>query len=56
MAYLDDWAVLERDHVDALSRAVKDLEASTLRLPVTGGAKVCMLVCCLFDLIMGKRH
>ncbi|XP_061365119.1 AUGMIN subunit 8-like [Gastrolobium bilobum] len=38
MTYLDDWAVLERDHVDALSGAVEDLEASTLRLPVTGGA------------------
>ncbi|XP_020205101.1 AUGMIN subunit 8 [Cajanus cajan] len=38
MMYLDDWAVLERDHIDALSGAVEDLEASTLRLPVTGGA------------------
>ncbi|KAK7304838.1 hypothetical protein VNO77_42729 [Canavalia gladiata] len=38
MTYLDDWAVLERDHIDALSGAVEDLEASTLRLPVTGGA------------------
>ncbi|KAK7281542.1 hypothetical protein RIF29_09634 [Crotalaria pallida] len=40
MTYLDDWAVLERDHVDALSGAVEDLEASTLRLPLTGGATV----------------
>ncbi|KAK7329905.1 hypothetical protein VNO77_24087 [Canavalia gladiata] len=39
MAYLDDWAVLESDHVDALSGAAEDLEASTLRLPLTGGAK-----------------
>ncbi|RZC25948.1 hypothetical protein D0Y65_004575 [Glycine soja] len=39
MAYLDDWAVLESDHIDALSGAVEDLEASTLRLPLTGGAK-----------------
>ncbi|XP_061347486.1 AUGMIN subunit 8-like [Gastrolobium bilobum] len=39
MTYLDDWAVLESDHVNALSGAVEDLEASTLRLPVTGGAK-----------------
>ncbi|KAH1111505.1 hypothetical protein GLYMA_04G155000v4 [Glycine max] len=38
MTYLDDWAVLERDHIDAVSKAVEDLEASTLRLPVTGGA------------------
>ncbi|KAK7291939.1 hypothetical protein RIF29_07504 [Crotalaria pallida] len=40
MAYLDDWAVCESDHVNALSGAVEDLEANTLRLPVTGGAKV----------------
>lgn len=38
MTYLDDWALLERDHIHALSGAVEDLEASTLRLPVTGGA------------------
>ena len=44
MAYLDDWAVLQSDHIDALSGAVEDLEASTLRLPLTGGAKVCMVV------------
>ncbi|KAI4335527.1 hypothetical protein L6164_014165 [Bauhinia variegata] len=37
--YLDDWALLEIDHIDALSRAVADLEANTLRLPITGGAK-----------------
>jgi len=42
MTYLDDWAVLERDHIDALSGAVEDLEASTLRLPVTGGEIVCI--------------
>ncbi|KAK7268218.1 hypothetical protein RIF29_20913 [Crotalaria pallida] len=40
MTFLDDWAVLERDHVDALSGAVEDLEASTLCLPLTGGATV----------------
>ncbi|KAK7388400.1 hypothetical protein VNO78_23216 [Psophocarpus tetragonolobus] len=39
MTYLDDWAVLESDHIDALSGAVEDLEASTLRLPLTGEAK-----------------
>ncbi|KAK7304143.1 hypothetical protein RJT34_15221 [Clitoria ternatea] len=38
MTCLDDWAVLERDHIDVVSGAVEDLEASTLRLPVTGGA------------------
>lgn len=39
MTYLDDWAALESDHVDALSGAVEDLETNTLRLPLTGGAK-----------------
>ncbi|KAL6275032.1 hypothetical protein ACE6H2_025724 [Prunus campanulata] len=39
MAYLDDWAVLESDHIAAFSGAMEDLEASTLRLPVTGGAR-----------------
>ncbi|KAL5547562.1 hypothetical protein UlMin_002793 [Ulmus minor] len=39
MADLDDWALLEREHIASLSGAVEDLEASTLRLPVTGGAR-----------------
>ncbi|KAJ4845820.1 hypothetical protein Tsubulata_008229 [Turnera subulata] len=39
MTYLDDWALLEREHVNSLSGAVEDLEACTLRLPVTGGSK-----------------
>ncbi|CAN1166823.1 AUGMIN subunit 8 [Linum perenne] len=39
IAYLDDWGLLERDHVSSLTGAVDDLEASTLRLPVAGGAK-----------------
>lgn len=40
MAYLDDWAVLERDHASSLSGLVEDLEASTVRVPLTGGARV----------------
>ncbi|KDP38706.1 hypothetical protein JCGZ_04059 [Jatropha curcas] len=39
MAYLDDWTLLERDHVNSLSGALEDLEATTLRVPVTRGAK-----------------
>ncbi|KAF4390143.1 hypothetical protein G4B88_005061 [Cannabis sativa] len=39
MPYLDDWALLEREHMTSLSGAVEDLEASTLRLPVTGVAR-----------------
>ncbi len=41
MVYFDDWALLERDHIESLSGAVEDLEASTIRLPVTAGARVC---------------
>ncbi|KAG8639456.1 AUGMIN subunit 8 [Manihot esculenta] len=39
MAYLDDWALLEKDHLNSLSGALEDLEATTVRLPVTSGAK-----------------
>ncbi|RZC93332.1 hypothetical protein C5167_026088 [Papaver somniferum] len=40
MVYLDDWALLEREHSNSLAGAVEALEACTLRLPVTGGARV----------------
>ncbi|XP_039058741.1 AUGMIN subunit 8-like isoform X4 [Hibiscus syriacus] len=39
MAYLDNWALLERDHISSLAGAEEDLEASTLLIPITGGAK-----------------
>ncbi|KAL4283937.1 hypothetical protein GQ457_16G005050 [Hibiscus cannabinus] len=39
MGYLNDWALLERDHISSLDGAEENLEASTLRLPITGGAK-----------------
>ncbi|OWM65839.1 AUGMIN subunit 8-like [Punica granatum] len=39
MESLDVWALLERDHISSLVGAVEDLEASTLRLPVTAGAR-----------------
>ncbi|KAI9117512.1 hypothetical protein K1719_011678 [Acacia pycnantha] len=38
MAYLNEWASLESDHVNALAGAIEDLKAGILRLPVTGGA------------------
>lgn len=44
MAYLDDWALLEKDHLNSLSGALEDLEATTVRLPVTSGAKVSLVV------------
>ncbi|XP_077216959.1 AUGMIN subunit 8-like isoform X2 [Tasmannia lanceolata] len=39
MKYLADWILVEREHSSSLSGAIEALEASTLRLPVTGGAK-----------------
>ncbi|GAB4838122.1 hypothetical protein Ancab_027651 [Ancistrocladus abbreviatus] len=39
LAYLEEWALLERDLSTSLAGVIKDLEASTLRLPITGGAK-----------------
>ncbi|KAK8602030.1 hypothetical protein V6N13_058306 [Hibiscus sabdariffa] len=38
MGYLDDWELLERDHTSSLAGAEEDLKASTLHLPITGGA------------------
>lgn len=40
LACLDDWAVLEKCHIAALSGAVENLEGNTLRLPVTGRGRV----------------
>uniref|UniRef100_A0A5B6ZJ61 Putative QWRF motif-containing protein 2 n=2 Tax=Davidia involucrata TaxID=16924 RepID=A0A5B6ZJ61_DAVIN len=37
--YLDDWDLVDRDHSSSLSGAIEALEASTLRLPVVGGAR-----------------
>ncbi|PSS08354.1 AUGMIN subunit like [Actinidia chinensis var. chinensis] len=39
-AYLENWSSIERDHTSSLSQAIEDLQSSTLRLPVTGGARV----------------
>ncbi|KAL6013135.1 hypothetical protein ACLOJK_003627 [Asimina triloba] len=39
MSYLEEWALLDTDHSNSLSGAIEALKASTLRLPVIGGAK-----------------
>ncbi|XP_042494592.1 QWRF motif-containing protein 2-like [Macadamia integrifolia] len=39
MTYLEEWALLDRDHSSSVSGAIEALKASTLRLPVVGGAK-----------------
>ncbi|KAK4431893.1 AUGMIN subunit [Sesamum alatum] len=36
---LDEWASIERDHVNSLTWAIQDLQASTIRIPITGGAR-----------------
>ncbi|KAL3629688.1 hypothetical protein CASFOL_026910 [Castilleja foliolosa] len=36
---LDEWTSNERDHVKSLTWAIQDLQASTIRVPVTGGAR-----------------
>lgn len=42
IAYLEQWPTLERDNNISLFSATEALKASTLRLPVTSGAKVCL--------------
>ncbi|KAF8377631.1 hypothetical protein HHK36_031013 [Tetracentron sinense] len=39
MTYLEEWALLDRDHSSSLLGAIEALKASTLRLPVVGGAR-----------------
>lgn len=41
IAYLEQWQTLERENSISLFGATEALKASTLRLPVTSGAKVC---------------
>ena len=40
MTYLEEWSLMDGDHSNALSGAIEALKATTLRLPVVGGAKV----------------
>jgi hypothetical protein len=39
MVCLEDWAMVEREHISSLAGAIGDLEANTLRLPLAGGTK-----------------
>ncbi|KAJ3702843.1 hypothetical protein LUZ61_006548 [Rhynchospora tenuis] len=39
ITYLEEWSLIEKDHSNSLSDATEALKASTLRLPVVGGAK-----------------
>ncbi|KAL0914601.1 hypothetical protein M5K25_014963 [Dendrobium thyrsiflorum] len=38
--YLDEWSTLDNDHENSLRGVIEALKASTLRLPVIGGAKL----------------
>ncbi|XP_041021957.1 QWRF motif-containing protein 9-like isoform X3 [Juglans microcarpa x Juglans regia] len=40
MTYLEEWALKDWDYFSSLLGATEALKASTLRLPVVGGAKV----------------
>ncbi|XP_042001340.1 AUGMIN subunit 8-like isoform X2 [Salvia splendens] len=39
-SYLHEWASIERDHTNSITRVIQDLQASTLRIPVAEGMKV----------------
>ncbi|KAK6136410.1 hypothetical protein DH2020_029831 [Rehmannia glutinosa] len=39
VTFLDEWTSMERDHTNSLTWAIQDLQASTVRIPVTGGAR-----------------
>lgn len=39
MAYLEEWAVMDRDYSSSLTEAIEALKASTFRLPVVDGAR-----------------
>lgn len=41
MPYLEEWALLDKDHYSSLLGATEALRASTLRLPVAEKAMVC---------------
>lgn len=39
MLYLEEWALMDKDHCSSLSGAAESLKASIIRLPVVGGAR-----------------
>lgn len=39
MTCLEEWALMDRDHSSSLPGAIEALKASTLRLPIVGGAR-----------------
>ena len=49
--YLDEWGPMDRDHSNSLSGAIEALKASTLRLPVVSGARVCLCFIFIFNML-----
>lgn len=56
MAYLEEWALLERDHSSSLHGAIEALKASTLRLPVVGAIVRVFNYCLWFSLDNQSTH
>ncbi|KAH7847775.1 hypothetical protein Vadar_030123 [Vaccinium darrowii] len=58
MLYLDDWDLIDQDHSSSLSGVTEALEASTVRLPVSGGARADIqdvkdAICSAVDVMQG---
>ncbi|KAL8493083.1 hypothetical protein ACS0TY_024341 [Phlomoides rotata] len=54
--FLDEWASVERDHTNSLTLSIQDLQSSTLRIPLTEGARgdiksVTAAVCSALDVM-----
>ncbi|XP_076915136.1 uncharacterized protein LOC143574379 [Bidens hawaiensis] len=41
MGFIDEWATIQKEHESALFATTNDLQARSLSVPITGGAKVC---------------
>ena len=52
ITYLEDWALLDRDHSNSLLGATEALKASTLRLPVVGKTVVRVSSFYAFNIIL----
>lgn len=48
LMYLEEWAIIEKDHSNSLLGSTESLRASTLRLPIVCGAMVGIRLCKFF--------
>jgi len=44
MTYVEQWALADKEHYNYLSGLIEALKASTLRLPVVSGSRVCSFI------------